>query len=325
MSEKALRRIPLEKFVDLKVDYAFKQLFGNDNNKDITVVFLNAILNRTGRDAIKEVSFLSQEFSGEHGDDKQSRLDILVRTQENLMINVEIQLSNQYDMIKRTLFYWSRIYTSQLRKGTAYHKLRPTITINICNFSLFEQTDAYHTTFHLYEDNEKFRIDDVLEIHFIEMNKFIKHWFDNKLNPLDNVLARWLLLLGMVDARKERVYKEIYLELEELAMDDKKIENALTIWQELSQSPEEIFAYESRLKYILDEGAKLEDAKYLAEKEGLAKGIKQGIEQGIEQGEKKKQQEIALTMLQKGIDLETIAEFTELTLTEINKLKEQLD
>jgi len=93
------------------------------------------------------------------------------------------------------------------------------------------------------------------------------------------------------------------------------------------------------LKYILDEEAKLEDAKYFAEKEGVAKGIKQGIEQGIEQGleqgleqgieqgiergEKKKQQEIALKMLQKGIDLETIAEFTELTLSEINKLKEQ--
>ncbi|WP_285395762.1 Rpn family recombination-promoting nuclease/putative transposase [Lysinibacillus sp. fls2-241-R2A-57] len=173
MSENALRRIPLEKFVDLKVDYAFKQLFGNKKNKDLTIFFLNAILNRTGRRAIKEVSFMSQEFSGEHRDDKQSRLDILVKTQENIAINIEIQLSNQHDMIKRTLYYWSKIYTSELKKGFGYHKLRPTITINICNFSLFEQTDAYHTTFHLYEDDRKFRIDDVLEIHFIEMNKFI--------------------------------------------------------------------------------------------------------------------------------------------------------
>ncbi|UPW84415.1 Rpn family recombination-promoting nuclease/putative transposase [Lysinibacillus sp. Ag94] len=100
-------------------------------------------------------------------------------------------------------------------------------------------------------------------------------------------------------------------------MNDKRIKDALTIWQELSQSPEEYYAYESRLKYILDEEAKLEDAKYFAEKEGVAKGI--------EQGEKKKQQEIALKMLQKNMDLESIAEFTELTFDEINKLKEQLD
>lgn len=104
-------------------------------------------------------------------------------------------------------------------------------------------------------------------------------------------------------------------------MSDKRIKDALTIWQELSQSPEEYYAYESRLKYILDEEAKIEDAKYYAEKDGVVKGIKQGIEQG----EKKKQQEIALKMLQKKIDLETVAEFTELTLDEINKLKEQLD
>jgi len=73
-------------------------------------------------------------------------------------------------MIKRTLYYWAKIYTSELKKGFGYHKLRPTITINI--FNLFK-TDAYHTSFHLYEDDEKFRIDDVLEIHFMEMNKFL--------------------------------------------------------------------------------------------------------------------------------------------------------
>jgi len=114
----------------------------------------------------------------------------------------------------------------------------------------------------------------------------------------------------------------MYLELEKIVKEDKHIRDALTIWQELSQSPEKYYAYESRLKYILDEEAKIEDAKYFAEKEGVAKGIKQGIEQGIEQGEKKKQQEIALKMLQKGIDLETIAEFTELTLSKINILKD---
>lgn len=103
MSVKTFRKIPLEKFIDLKVDYAFKQLFGTDKNKAITIVFLNALLNRTGRNAIKEVTFISQEFGSEHVDDKQSRLDILVKTQDDLFINVEIQLTNQYDMMKRTL------------------------------------------------------------------------------------------------------------------------------------------------------------------------------------------------------------------------------
>ncbi|WP_153060895.1 PD-(D/E)XK nuclease family transposase [Metalysinibacillus jejuensis] len=74
------KRIPLDKLMDLKVDYAFKQLFGSEKNKDITVVFLNAILQKTGRNTIKEVVFMNQKVGGEYLDDKQSRLDIVVRT-----------------------------------------------------------------------------------------------------------------------------------------------------------------------------------------------------------------------------------------------------
>lgn len=38
-----LKRIPLKRLMDLKVDYAFKQLFGNEKNKNITKVsFVNS-------------------------------------------------------------------------------------------------------------------------------------------------------------------------------------------------------------------------------------------------------------------------------------------
>ncbi|WP_313894370.1 hypothetical protein [Psychrobacillus sp.] len=82
----------------------------------------------------------------------------------------------------------------------------------------------------------------MLEIHFIEMQKFIQLWYEKKLDSWNNILARWLLLLGMVDARKEMVYEEIYKELEELAMKDDNLMNAFTVWQELGQSPEQFLA-----------------------------------------------------------------------------------
>lgn len=44
VSEKLLKRLEIHELMDLKIDYAFKQLFGSEKNKDITVVFLNAIL-----------------------------------------------------------------------------------------------------------------------------------------------------------------------------------------------------------------------------------------------------------------------------------------
>lgn len=88
--EKLLKHVPLEKLMDLKIDYAFKQLFGSEKNKDITVVFLNAILKKTGRKVIKEIAFTSTEAGGEYVDDKQSRLDFLAITDDNEPINVEI-------------------------------------------------------------------------------------------------------------------------------------------------------------------------------------------------------------------------------------------
>lgn len=180
---KVLKRIPLERLMDLKIDYAFKQLFGNEKNKEITVVFLNAILQRTGRDRIKDISFSNVEAGGEHQEDKQSRLDLLVVTNAGEWINVEIQFTNKYDMIKRSIYYWSGVYRSQLQRKMGYRELNSVIAINLLNFSMFDQTEQFHTTYHLYEDVEKFKLTDLMEFHFIEIPKLIQAWKEEKLNP----------------------------------------------------------------------------------------------------------------------------------------------
>jgi predicted transposase/invertase (TIGR01784 family) len=42
-------------------------------------------------------------------------------------------------MIKRSLYYWGRLYTSQLQKGMPYSSLHKTITINLLNFVMFPE------------------------------------------------------------------------------------------------------------------------------------------------------------------------------------------
>lgn len=308
MNRKALKRIPLHKLMDLKIDYAFKQLFGSEKNKDITIVFLNAILARTGRNTIKEVMFVNQEIGGEYIDDKQSRLDIVVRTQSDELINVEMQLSNQNDMMKRTIYYWAQLFTDQFKKRQGYQTLLPTITINICNFSLFTESEHYHSTYHIYEDRTLKRLaekEDILEIHFIEMTKFFKAWHADELDAFDDILVRWLLLLGMVDIRKQKVYDDIYNELEELAMKDERLIEAFNAWEELSQTPDTIIAYHSRLKAIIDEEAKLDYAEH----------------KGVEKGKKFQAIETAKVLIAQNIPEEVIIQSTGLTSEEINEIK----
>lgn len=213
-------------------------------------------------------------------------------------------------MMKRTLYYWARLFTDQLQKSEGYHKLRPTITINICDFTLFTDTENYHNTYHLYEDQSLKPLDkqnDVLEIHFIEMNKFIQAWHANKLDAFADILVRWLLLLGMVDARKQKVYNDILKELEELAMKDERLIEAFNAWEELSQTPDSIIAYHSRLKSIIDQEARLHDA------------TTQGYEQGIEQGEKK----VVKKLIAKGLSNEEILEVSDLTFAQIEALRQE--
>ncbi|MEY9971327.1 putative transposase/invertase (TIGR01784 family) [Lysinibacillus sp. RC46] len=196
-----------------------------------------------------------------------------------------------------------------------YHKLLPTIIINICNFTLFPQSAYYHSTFHLYEDKTLKRLviqDDALEVHFIEMNKFLEQWHRGFLKPLDDILARWLLLLGMVDARKKKVYKKIYREMEELAMKGEHLLQAFNVWEELSLSQEDVIAYQSRLKSILDEEAKLEDVKHMAEQLGIEKGIE------------KEKEETANKLLANGMDIDFIHKITGLSTERIEEIKERL-
>ncbi|MFD0943027.1 Rpn family recombination-promoting nuclease/putative transposase [Savagea faecisuis] len=317
MSKKILRNIQLHELMDLKIDYAFKQLFGTEKNKQLTIVFLNAILRKTRRSPIEDVIFIAQEVGGEYKEDKQSRLDIVVRNEANELINIEMQLANQNDMIQRTLYYWSRLYASQLKRSKGYHLLHPTITINICDFDLLP-TPNYHSSYYLCEHDTKhplFQNNHIFEIHFIEMKKFIKLWYEHQLNPFDDLLVRWLLLLSMVDDRKSKVYDDIYKELEELTMTDSRLEQAFQKWEELSQTPESILAYDARLKAILDEEARIEYAETKGFEKGKDKGFKQGKDNGLRQA--------AQSILDQGYSMQEVSKLLNLPVEKIQKLIEK--
>ena len=222
----------------------------------------------------------------------------------------------------------------------SYNQLRPVIAINILNFSLFEQTEQFHTTYHLYENEERFRLTDVMEFHFIEMAKLIKYWKEDKLDPWNNILARWLLMLGMVDHRNEKVYNDIYQELEEIAMKDESLRQAFENWEELSMTHEQYLAYESRLKRLLDEESfRVEMERLRQEIEQNKKEIKQSeqnikqSEQNIKQkaeqasiaAEQKAKETIARRLLEKEMTMDEVSEFTDLPLGRVRKIKRKME
>ena len=90
-------------------------------------------------------------------------------------------------------------------------------------------------------------------------------------------------------------------------MKDERLIEAFNAWEELSQTPDTIIAYHSRLKSIIDEEAKLDYAEH--------KGSEKGIEKGIKQ--------IAKKMIGKGKSNEEIMEFTDLSVAEIDRIRHE--
>lgn len=215
-------------------------------------------------------------------------------------------------MVNRSIYYWSKIYSDQILKGMPYASLKPTIVINILNFNLISKTELFHTTYHLYEDEEKFRIDDVMELHFIEIPKLLTHWKEDRLDPWNDVLVRWLLLLGMVDQREQTYYVEIYKELEAIAMKDEHLQDAFASWSEISVEPEGLLAYRARLKEVLDEESFLKEAE-LREEAAREEGIQ------------KNKEDNARNFLAMGVEVEAVAQGTGLSVEQVQKIKERMN
>ncbi|MED1689782.1 Rpn family recombination-promoting nuclease/putative transposase [Brevibacillus agri] len=167
------------------------------------------------------------------------------------------------------------------------------------------ETERFHTTFHLYEDQEQFPLTDVMEIHFMEIPKLMDKWEQRAVNPQDNELERWLLLLEADD------HEEIRKELEAIAMRDPVMKRAFDEWEDLSRDEKKWVEYESRRKAILDEMAVVREAEIRQQK---------AREEGLLEGKLL----VAKEMLAEGESPERIAKLTKLPLEEIEKLKQQL-
>lgn len=80
---------------------------------------------------------------------KFSRLDLRLDV-DGRIVNIEMQVNRETDFKERTLFYWSKLYSEELRTGEEYGELKQTICINIINFDLFDCED-YHSRFKVLE------------------------------------------------------------------------------------------------------------------------------------------------------------------------------
>jgi len=246
-------------------DYAFKRIFGSEEGKEALVSFLNATLKPPPGKEITDLELVDREIDPEYLADKAARLDVLARAVGGTLINIEIQIVNQSDINKRTLFYWARLYGGQLKSGQRFSELRKTVTVNILGFDWFAD-ERYHHVFRIQDIETGELMSDHLEIHYLELNKVRKREW----NP-DDPLEAWLMYLNNLEGE----------ELLMLAEKNPAIKKALTVEEIFKKSDLERRLYELREKAIRDEISRVADAEERGKAEGRAEGRAEGLQDSI--------------------------------------------
>lgn len=243
-----------------KIDFVFKKIFGSEKHPGVLISFLNAVLKP--KNNITDVEIKNTDIDKSYIEDKFSRLDVKAVTSKNEIINIEIQLKNEYNMIQRSLYYWSKLYEEQLEEGDRYDKLCRTVCINILDFK-YLKNDRFHNGYRLKEIETNEELTDLEEIHFIEIPKLKKI---NSEKDIVDVLEGWVEFLR--DPESEVVRK--------LEMTNKEIREAKDELYRLSRNSKERELYYLREKSLRDEISALANAK----EKGLKEGLKQGLFEG---------------------------------------------
>ncbi|OON93848.1 MAG: hypothetical protein ATN31_05230 [Candidatus Epulonipiscioides saccharophilum] len=249
------------------MDFIFKEIFGDEKNKDLLIDFLNAVLKY--KTPIINLECLNTVK--EYIEDKHSILDINVILSNGVKVNVEIHIRDKYDIRKRSLYYWGKNYSVDLKQGEWISDLTGAVCINILTTKIFDDEHIHHK-FTLYDEEHKINYEkqnEILEeLHFIELSK-LDFRNINKTNDSQE-LINWLIFIDNPDLAKT---KEL----------GSTIDKALDVLTELSEDEIMRNTYFARFRMFLEENSALNKAR----QEGIKEGIKEG----------KKKIEIAIALL----------------------------
>ncbi|MCM3223873.1 Rpn family recombination-promoting nuclease/putative transposase, partial [Bacillus cereus] len=138
-------------------------------------------------------------------------------------------------------------------------------------------------------------ISENMQLHFLEIPKVIREWQEDRMDPWEDILARWLLLFPAYEDEKLTTI------LEGIAMEkDPVLKKAIEDWERLSSDKDFLRLYEAREKAIKDRISEIETAEEKAAKEARI--------------------EMIHNLIKVGVPIEKIAEATELSVEKVNEI-----
>jgi predicted transposase/invertase (TIGR01784 family) len=321
----------MERFLNPRNDWMFKQVFGKERNKDVLIGFLNAVFDGV-HEPIEDVEILPSHQDPDIVILRQSIVDVKCTDTKNRKFIVEMQCYNDPDFDKRSCAYASRAYVDQLviskprgqsddaasdrkdknkRRRDRYHELKPIVFLAVLyDFIWLKNGDKYvHHNKILdittHENNIK-----EFSYTFIELDKFCKT-FEQSTSPLD----KWCYFFKNAQTTGSE-------ELEMIKKSCPLVSKAYDVLECCNYTQEEYEAY-----WLFEMGkaahtASIKGAREEGEAEGEAKGRAEGEAKGKAEGIAEGKRETAIAMLADGLPVEKVSSYTGLSVEEVNALRQ---
>ena len=292
------------KLLKPKIDVVFQSLFSKKNEK-ITKAFAEAMLD----EKVKKITINDdKELFREKPEDKLGILDLELDINDSEKVDVEIQLVDRSNIQERLLFYFSKIYYNEVKKGDDYKKAKRVVMVAILDYDLdlTKEIKRMETKWKLREENAKdLVLTDKIEIAIIELSKVRAEYEKNK----QNKKAQWALFINDPNTR----------EVEEIMKENEDIEEAVVTVHKMTEDEKMRRLADLREKAIMDEKAirrkGYEDGRDAGYEDGMAKGIEEEKKKNLQ-----KMKDIAKNLKQMDITNEQICNILKIKKDELEKL-----
>ncbi|MDU9047908.1 MAG: Rpn family recombination-promoting nuclease/putative transposase [Candidatus Electrothrix sp. Rat3] len=298
--------MPKRKLVSF--DWAMKKLLRSKANFEILEGFLSELL----REDIRIQEVLESESNKENSRDKYTRVDLKVKNARGDIIIIEVQYDREFDYLQRIFCGTARAAAEHLQQGRPYAEIEKIVSVSIMYFDLGRGEDyVYHgtTSFRGLHTSDLLRLSDEQRSLFgrDEAHELLPEYWLIKVNSFDDIakdtLDEWIYFLKNEEIKDDFSARGL-----------KKAKEELDIMKLSEEERRDYAAFQDDLHYQ----ASMSECTYAA---GMITGKKKGREEGREEGRKERNREIARNMLKSGLlDLEKIAEMTELTPEEVRDL-----
>ena len=225
--------------IDPKVDCVFKALLGSEENRNLLIHFLNAVLGAGLGSPIVEVEILNPYNEREFLDDKLSIVDVKAKDGDGRQFQAEVQLEVHAHLSRRIAYTWCDMHASQLRAGQDYRLLRPTYAIWLLAGSLFRDDSRHVRDFRL-RDAGGGALEDEGGIWVLELGKF-------RAGRIEHEDQRWFKFFkdggGLDDAALPDW------------METPEMRQAMNTLKRFSEKERDYHLYQARMNYLREQSA----------------------------------------------------------------------